>query len=78
MADRLSLDTLQVAQVDSLLDSFRSSMNEYRRSLQASRDSLRTEIRALLSETQRLEYDKLIAEISKRDNYRRPDSLRTQ
>jgi len=76
--ERLSLDSLQMIRTDSLLDVYRSSMNDYRNALQVSRDSLRTEIRSILTEPQQLAYDALIAEMSRRDYGRRTDSLRTK
>ncbi len=76
--EKLDLDSLQTGRVDSLLDAFRASMNSHKQALQGSRDSLRSEIRALLSEPQKAVYDAIVADMDKRDSRRGPDSLRTK
>ncbi len=77
MYERLQLDTLQRVQLDSLLDVYRSTMDSYRQTLDSSRGTLRMEIKGLLSDEQRMEYDMMIAEMTKRERHKRPDSLRT-
>ena len=76
--EHLRLDSVQIGRVDSLLDVYRSSMNDYRRTLQQSRDSLRTSIKELLSDDQRMRYETMISEMDKRDGGRRTDTLRTR
>lgn len=78
MYNRLMLDSAQIGRVDSLLDAYKSSINQFRHSVQSSRDSLRTEIKALLTTEQIAEYEEILAEMNKRDYYKRSDTLHTK
>jgi hypothetical protein len=66
-AERLHLDTLQLSQVDSLMDSHRKKMDDIRKLFSAERDTLRSGIRKLLDPGQKSMYEDYIKEIEARD-----------
>jgi len=73
---RLKLEGNQPAMVDSILESgrrrFGEIRKEYNEALRAQRDSLRKEIRKILSKEQNLLYDQYIKEMEEREaRYRR-------
>jgi hypothetical protein len=68
---RLKLDSIQTAQVDSLMTAHRAKMEDVRKLFLASRDSLRMDIRRHLSDEQKKLYDDLIKEMESRDSRRR-------
>ncbi len=72
---RLGLDSAQIRSVDSLLDASRVRMNAHRELMMVERDSLRAEIRRLLTIGQSRLYDKMNQETDARYNGRR-DTLR--
>lgn len=65
-AQRLHLDTLQLAQVDSLMDAHRKKMDEIRKLFSEERDTLRAGIRKLLNPDQNRIYDEFIKELDAR------------
>jgi hypothetical protein len=70
-AERLHLDSTQVAGVDSLMDSHRKKMDDIRRLFSADRDSMRADIRKLLNPDQKKLYDASIKEMEARDTRKR-------
>lgn len=70
-AQRLKLDSIQTAQVDSLMTAHRAKMEDVRKLFLASRDSLRMDIRRHLSDEQKKLYDDMIKEMESRDSRRR-------
>jgi hypothetical protein len=73
-AARLRLDSLQAARVDSLMESFRHKFGEvqkhYWEAIRLKRDSLRLEIRKLLTPEQNKLYDDYIKEMDERESRR--------
>jgi hypothetical protein len=72
---RLELDSVQIRSVDSLLDASRLRMNVHRTWMMQERDTLRSEMRQLLTSRQSAMYDEMNRESDARYNGRR-DSLR--
>lgn len=72
---RLGLDSAQIRSVDSLLDASRVRMNAHREQMMVERDSLRSEMRKLLTPQQVGLYDAMNKESDARYNGRR-DTLR--
>ncbi len=70
-AQRLHLDSLQIAEVDSVFDVHRRKMDDIRKLFSADRDTLRGSIRKLLSANQNKLYDDYIKEMESRDTRRR-------
>jgi hypothetical protein len=74
-ATRLRLDSLQSAQVDSLMETFRQKFGDvqkhYWEAVRLKRDTLRLEIRQLLTAEQIGLYDDYIKEINERESRRR-------
>ena len=68
---KLMLDTVQVAEVDSLMDSHRKKMDDIRKLFSAERDTLRSDIRKHLRGEQNKLYDEYIKEAESRDARRR-------
>jgi len=73
---RIELQSHQVAIVDSLLDAYRMRMNVHRERILIVRDSLRTEIRKVLTDRQQQLYEEFNREMGSRDG--RTDSTRTK
>lgn len=73
-AQRLRLDSLQLVHVDSLMDSHRRKMEDIRKLFSLERDTLRGDIRMLLSPEQNHIYDDYIKELdaSRHDADRQP------
>lgn len=73
-ATRLQLDSVQSAQVDSLMETFRKRFGDvqkhYWEAIRLKRDTLRLEIRQLLSPEQNKLYDDYIKEMSERESRR--------
>lgn len=65
-AQRLHLDTLQLARVDSLMDSHRKRVDDIRKLFSAERDTLRADMRKLLNPDQNRIYDEFIKELDAR------------
>ncbi len=65
-AQRLQLDTLQLSQVDSLMDSHRKKVDDIRKLFSSERDILRSDIRKLLNPGQNRVYDEYIKELDAR------------
>ena len=70
-AERLHLDSIQVAGVDSLMDSHRKKMDDIRKLFSADRDSMRADITRLLNPDQKKIYDAYIKEMEARDTRKR-------
>jgi hypothetical protein len=74
-ATRLRLDSLQSARVDSLMESYRQKFGDvqkhYWETIRLKRDTLRLEIRQLLTAKQIGLYDDYIKEINERESRRR-------
>lgn len=70
-AQRLHLDSSQIAQVDSLFDLHRKKMDDIRKLFGADRDSLRAGIRKFLNADQNKLYDEYTKEMESRDTRRR-------
>ncbi|HAL56209.1 MAG TPA: hypothetical protein DCP63_06995 [Bacteroidetes bacterium] len=74
-ADRLKLSSVQAAQVDSMFESNRARFSDvqkqYSEAIRLRRDTLRLEIRKLLSPEQNKLYDDYIKELEERDTRRR-------
>jgi len=70
-AQRLHLDSLQTQRVDSLMDSHRKKMDDIRKSFSSERDTLRADMRKLLTPDQVRMYDDFVKEIEARDSRRR-------
>jgi hypothetical protein len=64
-ADRLHLDTHQVAQVDTILDIYRPTLDMYRKCVRLTRDTLEGKIRNVLSPEQNKLYDDYIKELDR-------------
>lgn len=67
IAEKLHLDSLQVKKVDSILISKKDQMEELKNRFLSIRDSIRTEIRGILSEEQTRLFDEFNAEFDKRE-----------
>ena len=65
-AQRLHLDTLQLSQVDSLMESHRKKMEDIRKLFSSERDTLRAGIRKLLKPSQNSVYDDYVKELDAR------------
>ena len=74
-AERLKLDETQTAMVDSILESHRSVFDslrkEYGKSYRAGRDTIRQQIKAILSPEQQKLYDEFIQQMEEREAKRR-------
>lgn len=74
-ASKLKLDPTQAAQVDSIIEVFRQGFNEtrkqYTETFKMRRDSLRKDIRRLLSAEQNKLYDEYIKELDERESKNR-------
>ncbi len=66
-AERVQLDAHQNGQVDSLVEIYRERMNVHRQTILSIRDTLRVEIRKLLSPAQNKLYDDYIREMDERE-----------
>ena len=75
-SERLHLGATQSAQVDSLLEHRRLRMESYRTAMMSSRDSLRQDIRRLLTPEQNRLFDEFIQETDARDRARTNDHER--
>ncbi|HVN49314.1 MAG TPA: hypothetical protein VMU30_10910 [Bacteroidota bacterium] len=62
-ADRLHLDSHQITQVDTILDTYRPTLDEYRKHVRLTRDTIERRIRAVLSPEQNKLYDDYIKEL---------------
>ena len=62
-ADRLHLDNHQVAQVDTILDVYRPTLDMYRKHVRLTRDTIENKIRLVLSPEQNKLYDDYIKEL---------------
>ena len=71
-AERLQLDARQSSLVDSLAETYRARMNQHRQVILGIRDTLRVEIRKLLSPAQNKLYDDYIKEMDEREARTRP------
>lgn len=67
-AQRIRLDSVQMAQVDSLMDHHRKKMDDIRKLFSAERDTLRAEIRKFLTPDQNTRFEDFIKEA---DSHRR-------
>ena len=65
-AQQLHLDTLQLTQVDSLMDSHRKKMEDIRKLFSAERDTLRADIRKMLNPDQNRIYDEFVKQLDAR------------
>lgn len=65
-AQRLHLDSIQLAGVDSLMDSHRKKMEDIRKLFSEERDTLRAGIRKLLRPDQNQIYDEFIKQLDAR------------
>jgi hypothetical protein len=65
-AQRLHLDSLQLSDVDSLMDSHRKKMEDIRKLFSSERDTLRADIRMILNPEQNRIYDDYIKELDAR------------
>jgi hypothetical protein len=65
-ADRLHLDNHQVAKIDTILDTYRPTLDMYRKYVRLTRDTLEEEIRKMLSPEQNKLYDDYIKELDHR------------
>src|SRR5512135_2188642 len=65
-AERLHLDTLQLTRVDSLMDAHRKKMDDIRKLFSLERDTLRADMRKLLSPEQIKTYEQLVKELDAR------------
>jgi len=79
-AERLHLNALQAAKVDSILEAFRQSFGQvqtgYWQTFHLKRDSLRLSIRALLAPEQNKLFDDYIKEMDGRESKRRENPER--
>ncbi|MCU0454582.1 MAG: hypothetical protein MUE68_13085 [Bacteroidetes bacterium] len=73
---KLSLDSLQVSEVDSLLDAYWGRMSVHRDEMMRHRDTLRAELRRRLSPEQQTTYDEMNRQMDARYERGRRDSLR--
>lgn len=71
-ANRLKLDSTQAVVVDSIVEAYRQGLNETRKQyteiFKSKRDSLRNDIRRMLSEEQNKLYDDYIKELNERES----------
>lgn len=70
-AQRLQLDSVQRARVDSVVDSYRVHMGWHRQNLLLVRDTTRMEIRKLLTAEQNKRFDEYIKEMNEHEAKRR-------
>ncbi|HEY6953033.1 MAG TPA: hypothetical protein VI758_11530 [Bacteroidota bacterium] len=70
-AQRLHLDTLQMTRVDSLMDFHRKRMDDVRKLFSLERDTLRADMRKLLTPAQNKIYDDYVKEMEAREARRR-------
>jgi hypothetical protein len=74
-AERLHLNAVQSAKVDSILEAFRQNFSQvqkgYWQSFHTQRDTLRMSIRALLDPDQNKLYDNYVKETDSRESHRR-------
>ncbi|MBI5463610.1 MAG: hypothetical protein HY966_01495 [Ignavibacteriales bacterium] len=68
--ERMHLDSVQAAKVDSIVTYFRTHIDWYRRSMMQTRDTTRTEIRKILSAEQNKLFDDYIKEMNERESKR--------
>lgn len=73
---KLSLDSLQIREVDSLLDAYWARMSVQRDAMMRMRDTLRIEMRRRLTPTQQATYDAMNRQMDARYERSRRDSLR--
>jgi hypothetical protein len=66
LADRLHLDNQQVAKIDTILDTYRPTLDMYRKYVRLTRDTLEDSIRKILSPEQNQLYDEYIKELDHR------------
>jgi Spy/CpxP family protein refolding chaperone len=69
-AQRLHLDSLQIEQVDSVMDFHRKKMDDIRKLFTSERDTLRADIRKLLTPAQNLIYEDYIKGMEARESRR--------
>jgi hypothetical protein len=67
LAERLHLNSGQIAQVDSILDTRKQQMDSQRKRILAMRDTIQMEIRRILSAEQVNSFDTIIQEINVRE-----------
>ena len=67
LVERLKLDERQTAQLDSLLEARKKSMNERRKHMLAMRDTMQMEIRKILSTDQVKKFDEMNQNMIKRE-----------
>jgi len=74
-AERLKLTPEQATQVDSILEAYRNKFGDFQKqywqSFRSKRDTLRHDIRTLLSEEQNKLYDEYVKEMEEREGRRR-------
>ncbi len=74
-ADRLKLDSVQTAKVDSIMEAFRENFSrvqgQYMQTFHAKRDTLRMSIRVLLTPEQNKLFDEYVKETGQREGRRR-------
>jgi hypothetical protein len=73
---KLSLDSLQIREVDSLLDAYWEGMSVHRDAMMRARDTLRAELRRRLTPEQQSTYDAMNRQMDARYERGRRDSLR--
>lgn len=73
---KLSLDSLQIREVDSLLDSYWTRMSVHRDAMVRDRDTLRSELRRRLSPEQQTTYDAMNRQMDARYERGRRDTTR--
>ena len=62
-ATRLHLDSLQTANVDTILNTYRPTLDMYRKNVRLTRDTIEQKIRSILSPEQNKLYDDYIKEL---------------
>ena len=67
LTERLHLDEHQIVQVDSILDARKQQMDVYRKQILAMRDTVRLEIRKVLTVDQNKTFDSIIQKITERE-----------
>ena len=65
-AERIGLDSAQRTVVDSITEAYREKMNHFRQDIFTVRDTLRSEIRKVLTRDQNKRFDDFIKEIDER------------
>jgi hypothetical protein len=75
---KLSLDSVQKVQVDSVLDAYSPRFEVYRLAMQQTRDTLRSDLQSFLREDQKERYRQMVEDMNKRGHRKASDTLQSK